>query len=130
MDPLKVLSIKEIPPPRNLHQLQSLQGKANFDVTLSQTMPLRGMVCSTSCVMISLQWDEHAKTLFDDLKSSLSNYPLFSPPDYDHDCILYLSASTISVAGVLIQLGDDGREHVIYYLSKNILGAPLEYNHD
>ena len=30
MDPLKVQAITEIPPPRNLRQLQSLQGKANF----------------------------------------------------------------------------------------------------
>jgi hypothetical protein len=30
VDPPKVQSITEIPPPRNLRQLQSLQGKANF----------------------------------------------------------------------------------------------------
>jgi hypothetical protein len=60
----------------------------------------------------------------------LSNAPLISPPDYNHDYILYLSASAISVAGVLIQLGDDGREHVIYYISKNISGPPLKYNHE
>jgi hypothetical protein len=30
MDPLKVQAITEIPPPQNLRQLQSLQGKANF----------------------------------------------------------------------------------------------------
>jgi hypothetical protein len=55
---------------------------------------------------------------------------LISPPDYDHDYILYLSASVVSVAGVLVQLGDDGPEHVIYYISKNISGPPLKYNHD
>jgi hypothetical protein len=30
VDPLKVKAITEIPPPRNLRQLQSLQGKDNF----------------------------------------------------------------------------------------------------
>jgi hypothetical protein len=30
VDPLKVQAITELPPPRNLRQLQSLQGKANF----------------------------------------------------------------------------------------------------
>ena len=52
------------------------------------------------------------------------------PPDYDCDYILYLSVSIVLVAGVLIQLGDDGHEHVIYYISKNISGPPLAYNHD
>jgi hypothetical protein len=61
---------------------------------------------------------------------ALSNAPLISPPDYNRDYVLYLSASSISVAGVLIQLGDDGREHVIYYVSKNLLGPPLKYNHE
>jgi len=32
--------------------------------------------------------------------------------------------------GVLIQLGDDGHEHVIYYISKNISGPPLKSNHE
>jgi hypothetical protein len=79
---------------------------------------------------IPFRWDEHAQTYFDDIKSTLFNAPLISPPDYDHDCILYLSALTISVVGVLVQLGDDECEHVIYYISKNILGPPLKYNHD
>jgi hypothetical protein len=61
---------------------------------------------------------------------TLSNAPLISPPDYDRDYTLYLSASIVSVAGVLVQLGDDGREHVIYYISKNLSGPPLKYNHE
>jgi hypothetical protein len=78
---------------------------------------------------IPFRWDEHAQTTFDDLKSTLSNAPLIIPPDYDSDYILYLSTSSISVTGVLIQLWDDGRVHVIYYISKNLLGPPLKYNH-
>jgi hypothetical protein len=70
------------------------------------------------------------QTTFNDLKATLSNAPLISPPNYDHDYTLYLSTSTILVAGVLIQLGDDGREHVIYYISKNLSGPPLKYNHE
>jgi hypothetical protein len=61
---------------------------------------------------------------------ALSNAPLISPPDYNRDYILYISASAVSVAGVLIQIGDDDREHVIYYISKNLSGPPLKYNHE
>jgi hypothetical protein len=131
VDPLKVQAITEIPPPRNLHQLQSLQGKANFlrcfvpDYATRAHGFLRLLRHD-----IPFRWDEHAQTTFDDLKVALSNAPLISPPDYDHDYILYLSASAVSVAGVLIQLGDDGHEHVIYYISKNISGPPLKYNHE
>jgi hypothetical protein len=107
--------------------------KANptFYTALSQTTPLARMVSSTYREHdVPFRWDKHAKTNFDVLKTNLSNAPLISPPDYDRDYILYLSASTVSVAGILVQLGDDGREHVIYYINKNLSNPPLKYNHD
>jgi hypothetical protein len=118
-------------PPWNLCQLQSLQGKANF---LRRFVPDYATRAHGFLHLlrhdIPFQWDEHAQNTFDDLKAALSNAPLISPPDYDRDYILYLSASAVSVAGVLIQLGDDDREHVIYYVSKNLSGPPLKYNHE
>jgi hypothetical protein len=60
----------------------------------------------------------------------LSNAPLINAPDYNRDYILYISASAVSVAGVLVQLGDDNHEHVIYYVSKNLSGPPLKYKHE
>jgi hypothetical protein len=94
VDPLKVQAITKIPPPRNLRQLQSLQGKANF---LRRFVPDYATRAHGFLHLlhhdIPFRWDEHAQTTFDDLKSTLSNAPLISPPDYDHDYILYLSAS-------------------------------------
>jgi hypothetical protein len=60
---------------------------------------------------------------------ALSNAPLISAPNYNRDYILYISASAVSVAGVLVQIGDDDHEHVIYYISKNLSGPPLKYKH-
>jgi hypothetical protein len=60
----------------------------------------------------------------------LSNAPLISAPNYNRDYILYVSASAISVVGVLVELGDDNHEHVIYYISKNLSGPPLKYKHE
>jgi hypothetical protein len=131
MDPLKVQAIKKILPPRNLHQLQSLHGKANF---------LQCFVPDYATCMhgffhllghdIPFHWDEHAQTSFDYLKVVLSNAPLISPPDYDRDYILYLLASVVSLAKVLVQIGDDSCEHVIYYISKDLSTPPLKYNHE
>jgi hypothetical protein len=79
---------------------------------------------------IPFHWDDYAQQSFDDLKAALSNAPLISAPDYNRDYILYVSASAVSVAGVLVQLGDDNHEHVIYYVSKNLSGPPLKYKHE
>ena len=61
---------------------------------------------------------------------ALSNTPLISSPDYNRDYILYISTPAVSVAGVLVQIGDDDHEHVIYYISKNLSGPPLKYKHE
>jgi hypothetical protein len=131
VDPLKVQAITEIPPPRNLRQLQSLQGKANFlrrfvpDYVVRAHGFLRLLHHD-----IPFHWDDYAQQSFDDLKTTLSNAPLISAPDYNRNYILYVSASAVSVAGVLVQLGDDNHEHVIYYVSKNLSGPPLKYKHE
>jgi hypothetical protein len=61
---------------------------------------------------------------------ALYNTPLISSPDYNRDYILYISASTVSVAGILVQISDDDHEHVIYYVSKNLSRPPLKYKHE
>jgi hypothetical protein len=131
VDPLKVKVITEIPPPQNLRQLQSLQGKANF---LRRFVPNYAIRTHGFLRLLShdipFHWDDYAQQSFDDLKAALSNAPVISAPDYNRDYMLYVSASAVSVAGVLIHLGDDNREHVIYYVSKNLSGPPLKYKHE
>jgi hypothetical protein len=51
--------------------------------------------------------------------------PLLHPPEYTKDYILYLAASTSTIAMVLVQEDPNGEEHVIYYLSKSLSGPEL-----
>jgi hypothetical protein len=103
VDPLKVQAITEIPPPQNLCQLQSLQGKANFlrRFVPDYTTRAHGFL-HLLCHDIPFQWDKHAQNTFDDLKMALSNAPLISPTDYNRNYILYISALAVSVVGVLV----------------------------
>jgi hypothetical protein len=80
VDPLKIKAILALPPPTNLTQLQSLQGKANF---------LRRFICNyaeiTKGFMRLLQknvpfiWDDAAQRSFDALKHVLTHAPLLHP---------------------------------------------------
>jgi hypothetical protein len=74
-------------------------------------------------------WDATAQHSFDALKHALTNTPLFHPPNYAKDYILYLATSTSTNYMVLLQEDDDNTEHVIYYLSKSIRGPKLQYSH-
>jgi hypothetical protein len=130
VDPLKIKAILALPPPTNLTQLQSLQGKANF---------LRRFICNyakiTKGFMRFLQkntpfiWDDIAQWSFDALKHALTHAPLLHPPEYTKDYILYLATSASTIAMVLVQEDPNGEEHVIYYLSKSLSGPKLRYSH-
>ena len=53
--------------------------------------------------------------------------PVISPPNYQKDFLLYLAASDTTVGMVLVQTDDVHIEHVIYYLSRQLVGAKLKY---
>ena len=131
LDPLKVQAILELSIPRTLRQLQSLQGKANF---LRRFVPNYATTTHgflrLLCSIIPFVWDDHAQQSFDALKHALTSAPLISPPNFERDFILYISVSTYSIARVLIKEDDTGNKHVIYYVSKNLVGAPVSYLHE
>jgi hypothetical protein len=130
VDPLKVEVVLSLPPLKNLHQLQSLNGKENF---------LRRFICNYAEITkqfmhllkndIPFIWDEQAQHLFDALKHPLNNSSLIHPIDYTRDYILYLVTSISTIRMVLVQEDDNGEEHVIYYLSKSLAGSEIHYTH-
>ena len=74
-------------------------------------------------------WDDHTQYHFDAPKHALTSAPLISPPNFTKDFILYISASTHLVVGVLIQKDDNQNEHIIYYVSTNLIGPLVSYSH-
>ena len=59
----------------------------------------------------------------------LVNAPLLRPPDYRRDFTLYLAATFSTIAMVMVPDDDDGNEHVVYYLSRNLLDTETGYAH-
>jgi len=51
-----------------------------------------------------------------------------SPPDYARDFLLYLVAAESTIDMVLVQEDDALSEHIIYYLSRSIVGPELRYS--
>ena len=110
VDPMKVQSILNLPPPHTLCQFQSLQGKANF---LRQFIPdyatkVHGFLCLLH-TNIPFVWDENAQGAFDALQQALNSTPLLSPPNFTKEFILYVSVSKNSITKVLVQ-EDDARQ--------------------
>jgi hypothetical protein len=117
VDPIKVEVIFNLPPPSTLHQLQSLQRKANF---LRRFIPNYTEITHGFTRLLKKDtefiWDTISNNSFEALKLSLTRASLLFPPDYSRDYFLYLVASEYTIGMVLVQEHDAHDEHVIYYL--------------
>jgi hypothetical protein len=130
VDPLKVEAIVQLPPPRTILQLQSLQGKENF---------LRRFIANYAEITkgfmrllkkdVPFHWDEAAQCSFEALKCALTTAPLLRPPNYNKDFLLYLAVAESTIGMVLVQEDDFLSEYVIYYLSRGLVGPELNYSH-
>ena len=74
-------------------------------------------------------WDERAQESFDALKRALASAPVISPPNYSHDLLLYVAASLEMISMVLVEEDEKLQEHVIYYLSRNLIDIEIHYSH-
>jgi hypothetical protein len=54
---------------------------------------------------------------------------LLKSPDYSRDYLLYIDASEEAIGMVLVQEDDELHEHVIYYLSRNLVSHELNCSH-
>jgi hypothetical protein len=130
VDPLKVEAIIQLPPPRTILQLQSLQGKANF---------LRCFIANYAEITkgfihllkkdVTFFWDDTVQRSFDALKHALTTAPLLRPPNYNKYFLLYLVVVESTIGMVLVQEDDLFSKYVIYYLSQGLVGPELNYSH-
>ena len=74
-------------------------------------------------------WDEWAQECFDALKWALASTLVISLPNYICDILLYVAASMETIGMVLVQEDEELQEHVIYYLSWNLIDAEICYSH-
>ena len=130
VDPLKVEAILQLSPLKNIRHLQSLQGMENllrrfvFNFANLNRGFMRILKKDTP-----FYWDEQAQESFDALKRALASAPVISPPDYSHDFLLYVAASMETIGMVLVQEDEELQEHVIYYLSQNLIDVEIRYSH-
>lgn len=117
-----------LPPPRNLAQLQSLQGKEKFihrfiaNYTHITKGFMRLLKKDTPFI-----WDELAQCSFSALKQALTTTPLLSAANYNKDFLLCLATYETTMGMLLVQTDDDQNEHIIYYLSKELIGVEIRY---
>jgi len=128
-DPEKIKAVAEWPLPENVKQMQSFLGFCNYYRNFIKNFseiakPLFRMTSKKE----KFEWDDERRTAFEKLKRMLTSPPVLAYPDHDKPFFVECDASNYAIGGVLSQQGDDGTLHPIYYYSKTLSKAEVNYS--
>jgi hypothetical protein len=128
VDKAKVETIEQLPPPTDVKSLRSFLGHAEFYRRFIKdfskiTKPLTHLLQED----VAFDFDEKCLAAFRTLKSALVSAPIIQSPDWSQPFEIMCDASDYAVGAVLGQR-KEGRVHAIYYASKTLNGAQLNYS--
>jgi hypothetical protein len=122
-------AVKTMVPPTTKRELQQLIGKINFVRRFISNLSGR-IEPFIEFVKIKandeFRWGAVQQRAFEEIKEYLSKSPVLVPPQQGKPCYVYLSVGNTSIASMVIQV-HDGREKVVFYLSRRMLDAETRY---
>jgi hypothetical protein len=127
VDKAKVETVEQLPPPINVKSLRSFLGHVGFYIRFIKdfskiTKPLTHLLQKD----VAFDFDEKCLVAFGTLKSALVSAPIIQPPDWSQPFEIMFDASDYAVGAVLGQR-KEGRVHAVYYASKTLNEAQLNY---
>jgi hypothetical protein len=128
VDPTKIKAIMDMPQPKNIHDLKSLQGHLAYIRRFISN--LSGRCKPFSPLMkkgVPFIWDQTCQNALEDMKKYLTNHLVLCAPIKGKPVILHTAAMPTSLGALLMQNNDDGKEISLYYLSCTLLGAECNY---
>jgi hypothetical protein len=122
-------AVKTMVPPTKKKELQQLIGKINFVRRFISNLSGR-IEPFMELVKIKtndeFRWGAEQQQAFEEIKEYLSKPPVLVPPQQGKPFYVYLSVGATSIASVIIQV-QDGKERVVFYLSRRMLDAETRY---
>ena len=124
-NPDKIRAIMEMTPPRNVKEMQSLNGKV---AALNRFMSRATDKCLPFFRMLkkSFKWTTECQQAFEELKAYLSTLPLLSPSQQGEEIFLYLAISPTAVNAALNR-EEEKVQKPVYYTSRALHGAEERY---
>ncbi|GFV32294.1 transposon Tf2-9 polyprotein [Trichonephila clavipes] len=128
VDPEKVASILDIPPPKNVKELQSfLQTCSWFRRYIQDFAKISRPLSYLTKKKVKWQWGFDQQNAFQTLKNSLTTSPVLKQADGTKPYIIRTDASNYALGAVLLQ-GEGSDEHPIEYASRLLTPAERNYS--
>ena len=120
-NPDKIRAIVEMAPPKNVKEVQSLNGKV---AALNRFVSRATDKCLPffHTLKKSFEWAIECQQAFEELKVYLSSQPLLSPSQPGEELFLYLAVSLVAINAALVR-EEDKVQKPVYYASQAFRGA-------
>ncbi|XP_070021931.1 uncharacterized protein [Nicotiana sylvestris] len=129
VDPTKIKSIRDSPPPRTKKEVMSLLGRLNY---IKRFIAKLTTTCEPIFKLLkkdaAIKWTDECQKVFDKIKEYLSNMPVLVPFEPGRPFFLYLTVFKNSFSCVLGKHNvTRKREQSIYYMSKKVTCYEAKY---
>jgi hypothetical protein len=127
VDPAKIEVIVRLPPPKTQKEVRIFLGHAGYYRRFIENFtkivaPMFGLLIKD----VDFVWTEQCQTAFETLKAKLSVAPVLRGPNWTLPFHISTDASDTAIGGVLGKK-EDQQSYAIYFVSKNLSPAELNY---
>lgn len=128
-NPEKINAMKNFPVPTNVKQIKQFLASVGFYRHMIEkfayySAPLSDLLKKNA----KFEWSSTCQKNFDHLKNCLCDVPILRHPDFTKNFELHCDACTNSIAGVLMQRGNDDVPYPIAYFSRKLRNEELKYS--
>ncbi|CAN6695169.1 unnamed protein product [Malus baccata var. baccata] len=128
VDKSKVDLVRHLPSPTSVREVRSFLGHAGFYRRfIKDFSKIAQPLCRLLQKEVVFEFDEACSTAFKHLKEALTSAPIITPPDWSLPFELMCDASDYAIGAVLEQRKNK-QPHVIYYASRTLNDAQLNYS--
>ncbi|KAM1509347.1 hypothetical protein EV1_018329 [Malus domestica] len=128
VDKSKIDLIRYLPSPTSVREIRSFLGHAGFYRRfIKDFSKISNPLCRLFQKDVAFDFNEECEKAFNHLKEMLTSAPIIVPPDWSFPFELMCDASDYALGAVLGQRKEK-RPHVIYYASRTLNDAQLNYS--
>ncbi|CAN6691822.1 unnamed protein product [Malus baccata var. baccata] len=128
VDKSKIDLVRHLPSPTSVREVRSFLGHAGFYRRfIKDFSKVAQPLCRLLQKDVTFEFTKECTTSFNQLKELLTTAPIIVPPDWSLPFELMCDASDYALGAVLGQRKDK-RPHVIYYASRTLNDAQLNYS--